>query len=589
MAKAVGTAAPDPGAGEAQGRWDLVVLGSGVAGLTAALSGALAGLRVVVVEHADLIGGTSARSSGTVWIPGNHHLEAHGISDDHARAATYLEALVGMRGDATMWRAFLDRAPRMLTDLEARAGLSFRPLMTAPDYRQDCDGAAPGGRALEPAAFDGRQLGREFERLAWPLPELMLFGGMMVTRAEAAQLLTADRSLKAMALGLRLVGRYLADRLRYRRGTRLVLGNALVARLFKAALDAGVEVMTAAESRRLVVENGRVTGVAVRHSGRDIVLEARRGVVLAGGGYPASVVWRQKQLPHPVAENTPAAPGCDGSTIELALAVGAALGPDGLDNALWFPSSFARRADGSMAVWPHIVLDRAKPGLIAVDAGGRRFANEASSYHEFVRAMYRANAATAAIPAWLVCDRAFIRRYGLGLIRPRTPSLRRYVKNGYLREARSIAELAGAIGVPAEALRDTVERYNGFAATGVDLDFHKGETIYDRSNGDSAVAPNPCIGPLAEPPFYALAVYPTPLGTSRGLSADIDARVLDDNGVPIAGLYVCGNDMQSAFGGEYPGAGAQLGQAMTFGWVAARHAAGLSVAGESDQRPSVIR
>lgn len=583
MTTAASSAAPEPAAGQARGKWDLIVLGSGVGGLTAALTGALAGLRVVVIEHADLVGGTSARSSGTVWVPGNHYLEGRGIADDRAGAVRYLEALVGTRGDAVMWQAFLDRAPRMLSDLEARAGLHFRPFMTAPDYRQDCAGAASGGRALEPAAFDGRRLGRDFARLAPPLPELMLFGGMMVTRAEAAQLLAADRSPKAMAFGLRLVGRYLADRLRYPRGTRLVLGNALVARLFKAALDAGVEIVTAAEPQRLVVESGRVAGVVLRHEGRDTTHEARRGIVLAGGGYPASAAWRRQQLPHPVAENTPAAPGCDGSTIGLALAIGAVLGPSGLDNALWFPSSIAKRADGSTAVWPHIVLDRAKPGLIAVDAGGRRFANEASSYHEFVRAMYRASAATAAIPAWLICDRKFIHRYGLGLIRPRTPSLRRHVRSGYLREAQSLAGLAGAIGVPAHALHDTVERYNGFAATGVDLDFHKGENIYDRSNGDPAVVPNPCIGPIARPPFYALAAYPTPLGTSRGLSADVDARVLNGEGVPIAGLYVCGNDMQSAFGGEYPGAGAQLGQAMTFGWVAARHAAELSLSDEASR------
>lgn len=555
---------------------DVVVLGSGVAGLTAALSAAEAGLRPLVIEHADQVGGTSARSSGTVWIPGNHHLRDHGIIDDAARAEAYLSGLVGNAGEAAMWRAFLDRGPRMLADLEERAGLVFRPFMQAPDYRQDIEGAAAGGRALEPPAFDGRLLAQDFDRLAWPLPELMLFGGMMLTRAEAAQLLSAHRSPQALALAARLVSRYLADRLRHRRGTRLVLGNALVARLLKAVLDRNVPVLTGVESQSLVKQDGRVCAVAVRHGGGEAAVKASAGVILAGGGYPASQAWRARELPAPVADHTPAAPGADGSTIDLALAAGAALGPKGLDNALWFPSSIARRSDGSTAVYPHIVLDRSKPGLIAVGAAGERFVNEAVSYHEFVRAMYRAPEAQSAIPTFLVCDRAFIRRYGLGLIRPRTPSLRKHVANGYLHEGGTIAELAGRAGIRPDALTATVERFNGFAKTGVDAEFGKGETIYDRSNGDPDVAPNPCIGPIATPPFYALRIVPTPLATSRGLRADTSARVLDEEGAPIPGLYVCGNDMHSAFGGEYPGAGAQLGPAMTFAWIAARHAAGIT-------------
>jgi 3-oxosteroid 1-dehydrogenase len=552
---------------------NLVVLGSGVAGLTAALTAAETGLRPLVVEHAEQVGGTSARSSGTVWIPGNHHLRDRGVVDDAARAAVYLSALIGNLGEAAMWQAFLDQGPRMLVDLEKRAGLVFRPFMNAPDYRQDIEGAAPGGRALEPPAFDGRLLAEQFDRVAWPLPELMLFGGMMLTRAEAAQMLRADRSPKALALAAGLVSRYLVDRLRHRRGTRLVLGNALVGRLFKEVLDRGVPVLTGAESRCLVKRDGRVCGVALRQAGREVVVDAPAGVILAGGGYPASATWRTRQLPVPVAEYTPAAPGSDGSSIELALAAGATLGPRGLDNALWFPSSIAKRSDGSTAVYPHIVLDRSKPGLIAVGATGKRFVNEAVSYHEFVRAMYRAHKAESAIPAFLVCDRLFIRRYGLGLIRPRTPSLRKYATNGYLLQGRSIAELAGQAGIPSDALAATIERYNGFAGTGIDADFGKGENIYDRSNGDPSVHPNPCIGPIVSPPFYALRIVPTPLATSRGLRADSHARVLDEKGAPIPGLYVCGNDMQSAFGGEYPGAGAQLGAAMTFAWIAARHAA----------------
>ena len=556
---------------------DLVVLGSGVAGLTVALTASLAGLQTMVIEHARQIGGTSARSSGTVWIPDNHYIRSRGEHGDRELATRYLASLVAERGEQAMWQAFLENAPRMLAYLDEHADIRFRPYLTAPDYRQDHPGAASGGRALEPLPFDGRLLGGEFSRVSSPLPELMVFGGMMVTRGEAALLLRGDRSPRALWLGVRLLGRYLRDRLRYKRGTRLVLGNALVARLLKVLLDRRVRVLTEARSRTLLEHDGRICGVELMFEGRRIAVQARRGVVLAGGGFPASASWRARQLPEPVAEHTPASPGCDGSTLDLALSVGAALGPAGLDNALWFPSSIAKRADGSTAVYPHIVLDRAKPGLIAVNEAGRRFVNEALSYHEFVRAMYRVHRESACIPTWLICDRDFIRRYGLGLIRPRTPSLRKYVASGYLRTAPTIADLAKKLGIQAENLQSTVTRFNGFARTGIDEDFGKGGNPYDRSNGDANVRPNPCLGPILKPPFYALPVLPTPLGTSRGLRADTKARVCKASGEPIPGLYVCGNDMQSAFGGEYPGAGAQLGQAMTFAWIAARHAAAANV------------
>ncbi|WP_127904160.1 FAD-dependent oxidoreductase [Solirhodobacter olei] len=562
--------------------FDLVVLGSGAGGLTAALTAALEGLRVVVLEHAARVGGTSARSSGTVWIPDNHHLRARGVEDDRKKAEAYLSALVGGHGDERMWRAFLDAAPRMAEDLERRGGICFSPLMESPDYRQDCSGAALGGRAIAPLAFDGRLLGREFARLDWPLPELMLFGRMMITRPEAQVLLRFDRSPRAAWLGAQLVARYVLDRLGYERGTRLVLGNALVARLLKAAQDHGVDVRTGVEPQRFVADAGRIVELVCTEGGRETRYEARRGFVLAGGGFPANAEMRSRELPQPTPDHTPAAPGCDGSTLALALVAGARLGPSGRDNGLWFPSSISTRANGSTAVYPHIVLDRSKPGLIAVDATGRRFVNEAVSYHEFVRAMYASG--NRAVPAWLVCDRSFINKYGLGMVRPRTPSLKKFVQSGYLREAASICELAKLIAVPGEALVGTVERYNTFAQTGVDADFGKGETIYDRSNGDPAVAPNPCIGSIAAGPFYAVAVWPTPLGTSRGLVADAGARVLGTDGAPIPGLYVCGNDMQSAFGGEYPGAGAQLGQAMTFGWLAGRDAAGVPAADLSETK-----
>ncbi len=537
--------------------YDLVVLGSGASGMTAALVAAIEGARVLVLESTSRIGGTSARSSGTLWIP----------PAGDAAAAAYLDALVGQKADRALREAFLAAGPAMIAFLAKHAGFAFRPYPSHPDYRQELPGAALGTRPLEPPEFDGRLLGEEFERVAWPLPELMLFGGMMLTRGEAARLLTAGRSLDGTLLGARLMLRFLADRLRHARGTRLVLGNALVARLFKNLLDRQVAVWCEAKTERLIVD-GEVRGAVVRRGGKEIRVRARRGIVLAGGGFPASAALREKHLRHPVPRHTAAYEGCVGDTLRLGQEAGGALGPSGEDNALWFPSSVATRPDGTTAVYPHIVLDRAKPGLVAVGLSGRRFTDEAASYHEFTRAMVR----TSNVPARLVCDRRFIWRYGLGMIRPMTPRLGGHVARGYLKAADSIETLAGAIGVAPEGLTDTVRCHNDFARTGIDADFGKGGNAYDRANGDPAHKPNPCLGPIECPPFYAVRVEPTPLGTSLGLRTNANAQVCDAAGKPIAGLYAVGNDMHSIMGGEYPGAGAQLGPGMTFGYLAALHA-----------------
>jgi len=551
------TSLSDTATDKLDAEFDLVVLGSGASGMTAALVAAVEGASVLLVESTSRIGGTSARSSGTLWIPP--------VGD--AAAAVYLDALVGQKADRTLREAFLAAGPAMIAYLEKHAGFAFRPYAVHPDYRQDLPGAATGQRPLEPPEFDGRLLGDEFARVGWPIPELTLFGRLMVTRGEAARLLRAGRSADGTLLAARLLLRYIADRLRYPRGTRLVLGNALVARLYKALLDRQVPVWWEASTQRLIVDEG-VHGAVIRRAGKDLRVGARRGVVLAGGGFPASTALRGRHFRLPVARYTPAYEGCVGDTLRLGQEVGGALGRSGEDNALWFPGSVAARGDGTTAVYPHIVLDRAKPGLVAVGRSGHRFTDEAVSYHEFTRAMYR----TGNVPAWLVCDRRFVWRYGLGMVRPMTPRLARYVASGYLQAADTIDGLASALGVAPDGLSETVHRHNEFARTGIDADFGKGGNVYDRNNGDPAHAPNPCLGPIERAPFYAVRVEPVPLGTSLGLRTDVHAQVCDAAGNPIGGLYAVGNDMQSVMGGEYPGAGAMLGPGMTFGYLAALHA-----------------
>jgi hypothetical protein len=557
--------------------YDLVVLGAGAGGMTAALVAAIEGLRTLVIERTRGIGGTTARSSGTVWIPDNPHQRRLGILDDAEAAREYLDALVGDRADRALREAFIAAGPEMIGYLEARTDVRFQAYHRHPDYRQELLGAASGGRPLEPLPFDGRTLGRDFDRVGWPLRELMLFGGMMVTRGEAARLLRIGRTWDSLVLGASLTARYLADRLRYRRGTRLVLGNALAARLFRNLLDRRVAIWFEARTAQLVVEEGRACGLVVERDGAPVRVRARRGIVLAGGGFPASAALRERYLPQPTPQHTPAFEGCVGETLRLAQDAGAALGPQGEDNALWFPSSIATRPDGSTAVYPHIVLDRAKPGLVAVNAAGRRFVDEAVSYHEFTRAMYRSHRSVPSIPAWLVCDRRFVWKYGLGMIRPLTWRLGPYLRTGYLHAGDTVEGLAAKISVDPAGLVETVGRHNEFARSGEDADFGKGGNAYDRANGDPTHRPNACLGPIGAPPFCAVAVVPTPLGTSLGLRTDVDGRVCDGTGRPIGGLYACGNDMHSPLGGEYPGAGAQIGVAMTFAYVAARHAAHQAV------------
>lgn len=554
--------------------YDLVVLGAGAAGLTAAIVSAIEGKRTLLIEKSDQIGGTSALSSGSAWIPNNSYQRRSGITGDAKAALEYLDALVGDRSDRRLREVFIAAGRDMLEYLEQHIDLRWLMYDVQPDYDPELPGATAGGRALMPLPFDGRTLGKDFDRVCGPIPELMLFGGMMITRGEMARLLRIGRNLDSFLLGAKLCGRFILDRMRYKRGTRLVLGNALVAHLFKNLLDRRAMIWYNGKTTRLISQNGRACGLIVQRDDSEVRVRAKLGIVLAGGGFPANPELRERYFPRPVAQYTSAYEGCTGDTLLLAQEIGASLGSLGEDNALWFPSSIATRKDASTAVYPHIVLDRAKPGLIAVNSAGRRFSDEAVTYHKFVRAMYRSNRDVPSIPAWLICDRPFVWKYGIGIILPLTPFLKSFVNRGYLHVADSVEELARKIGVDAGGLVETVRTHNEFARTGVDLDFGKGSNAYDRAYGDPAHLPNPCLGSINKPPYCAVAVLPTPLGTSLGLLADTHAQVLESSGQPIKGLYACGNDMQNIFGGEYPGPGAQIGVGMAFGYLAAKHAIG---------------
>jgi succinate dehydrogenase/fumarate reductase flavoprotein subunit len=544
---------------------DVVVIGAGAAGLAAAASAAALGLDIVVLEKERQFGGTSALSGAAIWIP----LHARSTADDAAAVHRYLDALAGP-ADRARREAFVAHAGAALAFLEARTELHYTPRHPSPDYHMELPGAAETGRVLDVASFDGRRLGRRLGALRLPMPAHLVFGGMMVNRADVQALLGFGHRLGATRHALVLVLRYLRDRLAgWPRGTRLVVGSALVAALAATLERQGVPLILGARVERLTRRDDRVDGIELAQGAR---IRARLAVVLATGGFPGNTALSRAHRDSAAAHFSMASPSADGGGIALAQAVGGVLAETGKNPYFRAPVSVHRRDGKEIARIAHLVLDRAKPGIIAVDRKGRRFTNEADSYHRFGEALSRLPAAGDAPVAWLICDARALRRYGLGLARP-APARRRnrrLVRDGYLVEAPSIAVLAERIGVPADSLAATGARHAQAAADGVDPDFGKGASAHNRGHGDPRLGPNPCLAPLTQAPFYAVGLYSGDLGTARGLATSPRARVLDAAGGEIPGLYAVGNDMHSIMGGTYPAAGITLGPALVFAWIAAQ-------------------
>jgi succinate dehydrogenase/fumarate reductase flavoprotein subunit len=552
---------------------DLLVIGAGAGGMTAALVGSLEGLRVLLCEKTAVVGGTTSTSGGTTWVPGSSQSVKAGVPDSAEDAARFLVSVVGERGGDAARAAFLETGPKALDYLEAKTEVQFIAAKAHPDYVANHPGAAYGGRALAPAPFDGRKLGKDFDRVRPPRPEFMVLGGMMLNRTDIPHLLRPFASPKSFLHVARMLTRHGTDRLRYKRGANLVMGNALVGRLLYSLRKQRVPILFETALAELIREDGRVVGAMLDGKDGRRIVRARRGVVLATGGVTWNKELRAKLFPEPARPRSLAPETNTGDGIAAALRAGAAL-DDGHDSpGLWMPVSVLKRADGAESVWPHIILDRSKPGLIAVNSAGRRFVNESDSYHDFCMAMLRANETTPSVPAYLVCDRSFIRDYGIGLVHPGTKKLEKFIRAGYLIEASSLRELAEKIGANAAAFEKTVADHNRYAETGVDEEFGRGASDLNRINGDPANKPNPCMRPIGPGPFYAVAVWPADLAGSAGLRGDGDGRVLDQQGAPIEGLYAVGNDMTSIFRGTYPGPGTTLGPAVVFAWRAAMHAA----------------
>ncbi|MEX8518350.1 MAG: FAD-dependent oxidoreductase [Leptothrix sp. (in: b-proteobacteria)] len=562
-------------------RCDLLVIGSGAGGLSAAVTAAQLGLTVLVVEKEPQYGGTTAWSGGWMWIPRNPLAVAAGITEDIALPLAYLRHELGAQFDEARARVFLENGPRMVEFFRSRTALQFIAGNVIPDFHGRTHAAASGGRSVCAAPFDGRCLGARIDQLKPPLEETTLWG-MGIASADLRHFLNATRSAASFWHVTKRVLQHGRDLLLYRRGMRLVNGNALVAALAASAFGAGVEIRVDSPARRLLMRNGTVTGavIGVPHSagGGEIEIHAQHGVVLACGGFPHDVARKKDLLPHaPTGHEhwSAASRGNTGDGLRLGEGAGGVVARDLVHAAALAPVSLVPRADGSTAHFPHLI-ERGKPGLIAVTRAGRRFTNEADSYHDFMCGLLAATPAGEAIQAWLICDHAFIRHYGLGAAKPAPMPLSGWLRSGYLKRGATLEELARQCGIDAQALQATLQRYNQQAAEGRDTDFAKGETPYNRMQGDAAVGiPNPCMAPLTKSPFYAVKVVPGSLGTFAGLRVDAQARVLDGDNQPIPGLYAAGNDMASLMGGNYPSGGITLGPALTFGFIAAHHAAGV--------------
>ncbi|RZU53675.1 3-oxosteroid 1-dehydrogenase [Krasilnikovia cinnamomea] len=556
---AVGSASPGRAALAAEQQFDAVVIGCGAAGMTAALRLARRGVSVLVVEKAPTFGGSAARSGAGIWIPNNDVILAAGVPDTPASAAAYLAAVVDGDVPTAKQQAFLDNGPRMISFVQANSPLRFRYMADYPDYYPELPGGMPQGRSIEPDLFDGKLLGPELANLNpayMPTPP-----GLTVFTTDYKWLTLALVNLHGTAVAAECAARYAAAVLRGQ--TPLTMGQALAGALRAGLATAGVPVWLNTPFQDFQFDaQGRVTGVVVSRDGSPTVIQARRGVIVAAGGFEHNLAMRLAYQRKPIGTDwTVGAAANTGDGIQAGLRAGAAT--DFLDDAWWGPAI-------PLPGEPYFCLaERTLPGCILVNSAGSRFVNEAAPYGDVVHVMYDKNGATPDIPAWLVFDQNYRNRYLFRDVPPLLPFPDSWYDAGAVFRNPTLGGLAREIGVPADALCATVARFNRYALAGSDPDFHRGDSAYDHYYTDPAVRPNSCLAPLWLPPFYACKIVPGDLGTKGGLRTDARSRVLRTDGTVVAGLYAAGNSSAAVMGHSYAGAGATIGPAMTFGYIAA--------------------
>lgn len=558
---------------------DLLVLGSGAAGLSGALRGAQLGLKVIVTEKSDVWGGSAAMSAGALWIPANDKMSAVGIDDSEADALEYLSAVTFGTIKTSRLQTFVRAANRMINAFEEDGQLRLQPLSLYPDYNTDVAGAKPGGRVLEPEPFDGSLLGSDFRTLHPPYPGELVFGRFLMGIAEARDLIMPGIGPKLGLLkGFVRYAKRRPERKRLGRDPYLTMGQALASRMRLSLTQRDVPVWLSCPIRSLVTDGGRVVGAELTRGGRPYRVRARAGVLMATGGFERSQEMRDQYLRGPSQANwTVGHAGNVGDGIIIGQEAGGAIDADLMREAWWAPTIVPPEQP---TAWV-LVIEKSLPHGFFVDRNGNRFTNEAANYSDVGRAMFEADDDSGAgVPAWWIFDATYRRRYIVGPIQPGSVQPDRFLPKalrpgrGWLHRAATLDELAGQLSIDPATLSRTVNRFNAIARSGDDGDFGRGRTLNDRYYADPRSVPNPSLGPLEKAPYYAVPVVPGDLGTKSGLVTDDDGRVLDETGVRIPGLYAAGNTTSSVMGPAYPGAGGTLAPAMAFAFLAAEAAAG---------------
>ncbi|WP_444790217.1 FAD-dependent oxidoreductase [Roseinatronobacter sp. NSM] len=549
--------------------YDIVILGSGAAGLGAAVTAAAHGAQVLVLEKAGVLGGTTAWSGGWIWAPNTSLARSAGIDTAPDAPRQYLQHVLGNHFTPERVDAFLDGAPKMVEFFHSRTALQFDLGAGIPDTYSHLPGAGLGGRSVIARPYDARALKGDITALRLPLAQTTFHGMTIQAGPDLRSFMTMTRNARSFAHVTGRVLRHARDLAVHGRGMDLRNGAALAGRLMQSARELGVAWRMNTRVAALLQGGGGVNGVQLA-CGQ--IIHARRGVILATGGYGHDATLRAATFPRNDSHCSLSVPTATGDGVALATAVGAQFDTRAAAPAAYCPVSTVPCPDGTYHVFPHII-DRGKPGVIGVLANGARFCNEGLGYHDYVTALLGATPPDHPPQSWLVCDHRFLRRYGLGIVRPAPVPWRQWRRRGYLKTANTLADLAHACGMDAAGLARTVADWNTHASAGHDPAFGRGTTPYMRLQGDPDHGPNPCVAPVVKPPFHAVRVTPGSFGTFAGLACDGAARVLDHAGAPISGLYCAGADAASPFGGFYPAGGINLGPALTFGFIAGHHAA----------------